>query len=358
MEESKSNTQQVEQETNVLELIVDILNKLFKVLKKYFILLLIPFVLAFLYSYKKSKLLSTTYSATISFSLSETGSQGNFNPSLSQQGFGFNNPNKLREYSFTEKLGSKLLFKEYYYNGKEDYLINHYLRLFLGYNESYFHNFTDVASLNTQEYSVFKRVLTAIKNSSLIENNNADIYFITTSTTDENFTLLLCEAFYENLIDYYIERSTKRESSAVQFLQKRVNQLKLDLEKSEYNLASYKDRANNLVTYKAELEEIKYNRTKQLLEKDFMESSIKLEIAKTNLNAIKPLFQVIDAPHLPLQSTPESKTKLYAINLAISFVVVILLIAIFFFREYYWKDIKKNFKTALHKNENNNNSNS
>lgn len=49
-------------------------------------------------------------------------------------------------------------------------------------------------------------------------------------------------------------------------------------------MAEYKDRANNLVTYKAELEEIKYNRSKLLLENDFMESSVKLEMAKNEFD--------------------------------------------------------------------------
>lgn len=344
-------------EENALAQMYDIGHKLAITIKRYFILLCIPIILAMLYSYKKAREVATNYSATISFSLSEDRPQISYGPAtISQQGFSFNSPNKLREYSFTEKVGAMLLFKEYYYNGKEDYLINHYLKTFVGYKDSYFHNFKDVASLNTQEYSVFKRVMTLIKQTVTIENNNnAEIYYVTVVTTDENFTLLLCDAFYENLIDYYIERSTKRESTAVQFLQKRVNQLKEDLEKSEFNLAEYKDRANNLVTYKAELEEIKYNRTKLLLEKDFMETSVNLEVAKTNLNAILPLFQVIDAPHLPLKSTQDSKIKVYATYLAIAIVFNILAIAFLFFKNYYWQNIKKQFKPTSHSNENNTN---
>ena len=343
----------VKEEESSLTQILDFGNKFFFIIKRYFILLCIPLFLAVLYSYKKSQQLSTEYSATISFSLSEDRPQISYgSATITQQGFSFSSPNKLREYSFTERVGSKLLFKEYYYNGQEDYLINHYLKTFVGYKESYFKSFTDVASLNTQEYSVFKRVIAAIKESVSIENNiNAEIYYITVKTIDENFTLLLCEAFYENLIDYYIERSTKKESSAVQFLQKRVDQLRVDLAKSEFNLAEYKDRANNLVTYKAELEEIKYNRSKLLLENDFMESSVKLEMAKTNLTAITPLFQVIDAPHLPLKSTPKSTLSIYALYIAIAIVANILAIAFLFFKYYYWQDLKLKIIKARNKNE-------
>lgn len=345
MEIEKVNIEQ-ENQDDTLKSVLRIVKSLFSVIKRYFILLLIPLILAFLYSYKKSKNLSTTYTATISFSLSEDRPQISYSSNPFDKGFAFNNPVKLKEYSLTEKVGSKLLFKEYYYNGKEDFLINHFLRAFSGYNESYFGKFENVEQLNTQQYSVFKRVLGSLKGMLSIKANEADIYYITISSKDENMSILLCNAFYENLIDYYIERSTKKEAFAVQFLQKRLEQLKYDLEKSEFNLAHYKDRANNLVTYKAELEEIKYKREKQLVEKDYMETASMYETAKAKLQAITPLFQVIDAPHLPLASETESKSSIYILNIAIAVVFNIVFIAILFFRHEFWPGIKEKLKQA------------
>ncbi|QQR98116.1 MAG: hypothetical protein IPK18_00835 [Sphingobacteriales bacterium] len=345
MEIKEPNIEQQNQD-DTLKSILKIINSLFSVIKKYFIILFIPIILAFLYSYKKSKDLTTSYTATISFSLSEDRPQINYSSNPFDKGFAFNNPVKLKEYSLTEKVGSKLLFKEYYYNGKEDFLINHFLRTFSGYNESYFGKFEDVEQLNTQQYSVFKRVLSTLKGMLTISSNEAEIYYITIRSSNENMSILLCNAFYENLIDYYIERSTKKEAYAVQFLQKRLEQLKYDLEKSEFNLAHYKDRANNLVTYKAELEEIKYKRDKQLVEKDYMETASMYENAKAKLQAITPLFQVIDAPHLPLASETESKSSIYILNIAIAVVFNIVFIAVLFFRQEFWSDIKAKLKQA------------
>lgn len=328
-------------EDNTLKQVLEIFNGIKKVILKYFILYLIPLIIAFLYAHKESKKITNSYTATISFSLSEDRPQLTYSANPFDKGFAFNNPVKLKEYSVTERVGSKLLFKEYFYNGREDFLINHFLRTFSGYNESYFTNFTSVDELNTQQYSVFKTVLKSLKDMLSINSNEAEIYYITINSTDENFSILLCNAFYENLIDYYIERSTKKESYAVQFLQKRLEQLKFDLEKSEFNLAHYKDRANNLVTYKAELEEIKYKREKQLVEKDYMETASMYETAKAKLQAITPLFQIIDSPHLPLSSTTESKSKIFIKYIAIAIVLNIIIIAILFFKQTYWKGIKE-----------------
>lgn len=328
-------------EDNTLKQVLEIFNGIKKVILKYFILLFIPLIIAYLYAYKQSKKITNTYTATISFSLSEDRPQLTYSANPFDKGFAFNNPVKLKEYSVTERVGSKLLFKEYFYNGREDFLINHFLRTFSGYNESYFTKFSSVEELNTQQYSVFKKVLKSLKEMLSIKSNEAEIYYITINSSNENFSILLCNAFYENLIDYYIERSTKKESYAVQFLQKRLEQLKFDLEKSEFKLAHYKDRANNLVTYKAELEEIKYKREKQLVEKDYMETAAMYETAKAKLQAITPLFQIIDSPHLPLSSTTESKSQIYIMYIAIAIVFNIIIIAILFFKQTYWKEIKE-----------------
>lgn len=343
MENNQTNIQNTEQD-DTFKSVLKIINILFKIIKKYFIILLIPIILSILYSYKKSQNLSTNYKAILSFSLSEDRPQMMYSVNPFDKSLPFNNPTKLKEYSLTEKVGSKLLFKKYEFNGKEDYLINHYLKIFSGHNDSYFKNFESVEQLNIQQYSVFKRVLNSLKSMITFHTNQAEIYFITIVSSNENMSILLCNAYYENLIDYYIEKNTKKEAYAVQFLSKRLQQLKEDLDKSEFNLAHYKDRANNLVTYKAELEEIKYKREKQLIEKSYMEIAAAYETAKVKLQNITPLFQIVDAPHLPLSSETESKTKIYVINFAIAIILNIMFIAILFVRQEYWSTIKQKFK--------------
>ena len=345
MEIKEPNIEQQNQD-DTLKSILKIINSLFSVIKKYFIILFIPIILAFLYSYKKSKDLTTSYTATISFSLSEDRPQINYSSNPFDKGFAFNNPVKLKEYSLTEKVGSKLLFKEYYYNGKEDFLINHYLRLFSGYKQSYFKDFTSVGDMSVPDYLVFKQVLAGVKKMVAIDYNEAEIYSVSFTSTDEEFSQLMTEAFYDNLTDYYIERATRKAKVTVDFLEEKLAYIKAQLENSEFNLADYKDRANNLVTFKADLNETRYIRNKGLLESLYSMTANALEGSKSNLQSIMPLFQTIDEPHLPLQKDVVSTRNQFLMYMFIGIFIDIIAIVIIYIRRHFWASIKHTIKSA------------
>ncbi|MCB9034935.1 MAG: hypothetical protein H6553_13945 [Chitinophagales bacterium] len=354
MEEDKinqnNNVDQIQEDKNELasiEVALLYVNKVFKIIKKNILLLILIFILFALYGYKKSKEeKETTYTATMSFILSEETPQISYNNMFinQQQDVSFNNPNKLMTYAFTEKVGAQMLFKKYTLNGKEDYLANHFLKINSGYKESYFKNFTDIKELSSQEYGTFKRILAGIKKISIINADQAQIYYIIINSTNEQLAVLLCHAMYDNIIDYYIERTTNKAKINVDYLNDRLNKISNQLEQAEFNLAEYKDKANNLVTYKAELEEIRQERNKQLLEKDFLTTTQQLELAKAKYESIKPLFQIVDEPRLPLPSdTPKPYTTIL-IYAAIGFILNFLIIITLFIKKEYGSDIASTFK--------------
>lgn len=320
-------------------------NKVFKIIKKNILLFILILVLFSLYGYKKSKEIKDTYTATMSFILSEENPQINFNNAfVNQQDVSFNNPNKLMTYAFTEKVGAQMLFKQYTINGKEDFLANHFLKINSGYKESYYKQFTSIENLSAQEYSTFKRILAGIKKMSIINADQAQIYYITITSPNEQLAILLCHAMYDNIIDYYIERTTNKAKINVDYLNDRLNKISNQLEQAEFNLAEYKDRANNLVTYKAELEEIRQERNKQLLEKDFITTTQQLEIAKAKYESIKPLFQIVDEPRLPLPKTSPKGYTTILMYAAIGFILNFLIIVLLFVKKEYGSDIAKTFK--------------
>ena len=118
------------------------------------------------------------------------------------------------------------------------------------------------------------------------------------------------------------------------------------MENSEFNLADYKDRANNLVTFKADLYETRYLRNKQLLEQLYSETAQGLEASKTNYASIMPLFQTIDEPHLPLQKNVVSTRKQFLMYMLLGVFIDIVAIGIIYFRRRFWSDIKATIKSA------------
>lgn len=327
--------------------------ELLGIIRSYALIFVIPIILTGLYGYYKGTQVKPTYTAKITFFLSEErpqvpgfGGASNFSNLLQTTNANFGNPKKLKEYAFTEKVGSKMLFKKYVFRGREDYLANHYLRLMSGYKSSYFKDFTTVNDMSIPDYLVFKQVLARIRTMVSIDYNEAEIYSITVVSGDEEFSKLLCESFYDNLIDYYIERATRKAKITVDFLEEKLAYVKAQLENSEFNLADYKDRANNLVTFKADLNETRYIRNKGLLEGLYSMTATALEGSKTNLQSIMPLFQTVDEPHLPLQKDVVSTKNQFIMYMFIGVFIDVIAVAIIYIRRHHWASIKATVKSA------------
>lgn len=341
------------EEDQGLKQFLAIIKELFGIIQRYALFLVIPVILTGLYGYYKGTQVKPTYTAKITFFLSEErpqvpgfGGANNFSNLLQTTNTAFANPKKLKEYAFTEKVGSKMVFKKYVFRGREDYLANHYLRLMSGYKDSYFKDFTSVNEMSIADYLVFKKILKGIRDLVTIDYNEAEIYSITITSGDEEFSKLLCEGFYDNLTDYYIERATRKAKITVDFLEEKLAYVKAQLENSEFNLADYKDKANNLVTFKADLNETRYIRNKALLEGLYSMTATALEGSKTNLQSIMPLFQTIDEPHLPLQKNVVSTRNQLLMFMFIGVFIDILIIVGVYIRRHYWASIKETVKAA------------
>lgn len=354
-EEQVDSTEQNENSVSSDQGLVQVLKvgkELIGITKKFALLFVIPIILTGLYGFYEGKKEKPTYTAKITFFLSEERPQipgfggGNFSNLLQTTNASFGNPKKLKEYSFTEKVCAKLIFKKFVFRGREDYLANHYLRLNSGYTSSYFTDFTSVRDMSIPDYLVFKKILTNLKKIVSIDYNEAEIYSITITSGDEEFAKLLCEAFYDNLTDYYVERATKKAKITVDFLEEKLAMVKAQLENSEFNLADYKDKANNLVTFKADLNETRYLRNKGLLEALYAETARGLEASKTNYASIMPLFQTIDEPHLPLLKNVVSTRKQFLMFMFIGVFIDIIAIAVIYIRRHFWADIKQTIKSA------------
>jgi hypothetical protein len=335
-----------------LKTAIKLIKEIIGIIKKYALIFIIPIIIMSLYGYYKSKQVKPTYTAKITFFLSEDRPQipgfggGNFSNLLQTTNNNFNNPKKLKEYSFTEKVGSKMVFKKYIFQDREDFLGNHYLKLLSNYKTSYFTDFTNVKDLSVQDYQVFKKILAGIRSMVTVNYDEAEIYSITVVSGNEEFSKLLCECFYENLIAYYIERATRKASITVRFLEEKLAYVKAQLENSEYNLADYKDKANNLVTFKADLLETRYIRNKALLEGLYAETAKGLEASKTNEQSIMPLFQTIDEPHFPLQKDIVSFKKQLIIYILVGLFIDILLIIFIYLRRHVWPNFKKTIQST------------
>ncbi len=251
----------------------------------------------------------------------------------------FNQDNIIEILKSRTIVQQSLLYKNVI-NGKPDYLINHYLRYRGYYNEwkddKKLCNFrietSDEEKLTRQQDSVLKFVCKDITKSILDVDklkSQLNIVLIKVSSTDEAFAKLFSENLVKSVTNFYIHTKIQRATETFNFLQKRADSTKIELELSEKELAHWQDASNQLVKYQGQLERAKLMRKVEIQQVVYVEILKNLELAKLNLLNITPLVRIIDKPILPLMVW--AIPPLFA-SIAMAFVGFILTLIFLFFK--------------------------
>ncbi|MDP4267260.1 MAG: Wzz/FepE/Etk N-terminal domain-containing protein [Bacteroidota bacterium] len=262
-----------------------------------------------------------TYIATISFSLEDQDEMGGMAGLASQFGINigggsneglFSNSENIIALFETRQIIKKVLFTEEKINNRKQLLINHYL----DFNE-YLDKWKKDKVLKNFDYFKSENVpLTRLQDSvisgfyqEIVENNldvskpnkKANIITVTLKSKDELFSKLFAENLTEVVSDYFSEYKTKKARENVKIIQNRSDSVKRALSASEYELAVFKDRNQNLIKAESYLSQVRLARDVEILNIMNTEIIKNLELAKMALLNKKPLIQIIDYPVLPLE---------------------------------------------------------
>ena len=240
--------------------------------------------------------------------------------------------------------------------GKTDLLINHFMdeygrkSLVQDYNGNLLSNFedidnfqfvnTEVDSLTQQERIILKVLYYTIVGHNDIKNvppvirtklnEDSGIMSMNTVTKNEDLTLSLSDAIYENLSSFFINKAIEKQRKLHDIIQFKKDSVGTALKLAEYKLADFEDKNRKMSTYKGFLEKMKLQREKSIL--TVMYSSIvkNMEAADFALRSKTPYVQVIDRPFRPLSPSRVS----FGITVIKSvFVGTILAILIIVFRK-------------------------
>ena len=354
---SQENNSQVDENSEdslikVIEQLVIIFRNIKFIIKKYLILFLILILCGLAYTAYEIINKETDYKAAIVFILqddAEESSATNLDPLsnyfLSRSTSQAINLEKLDEITFSQKLLTNLMFNKCIISGKEDYLINHILSIYYNHTSSYFTSFRGLNGLSRNEYRVFSTTVNDIRRSTSISQKKSGAFVIALELKNEELTKVTTELLYQNLSNFYIDKTTEKAQSNYLFLRNRLDSVRNMLYSSEYQVANFEDRARNLLLQTARVPQTRQIRNTQFYQALYGELIKSFERSKVTLNNITPVFQILSRPYYPLSEVAISSKIILLVIMAITFVIIVFIIGILYVKEFLWPGYRHLFIT-------------
>ena len=303
-----------------------------------------------------------TYFAKLNFTVDKNQSSGGLMSSLSgiagMLGVGGGSAgtslDRVTELISSDKITSKALFKKVIINGKEDFIINHFILLenlkekwninkdTISANVSFNESINTINGLSFAQRKVFKQ----IKNNLFAENLNESVvsqYFnlktgivhIESKYSNELFAIELANAVYEELLNFYINETQNKTQKNVDILIRKVDSIQLALNQVQELSASAADQTFYAVTQKNKIDLKKLVVQEQMLVLMYGEAQKNLETFKVMNDSESPPLTLVDYPYSPIEPVSRSPIIFLIIGLIIptSFTILFYRIRIIYEKE-------------------------
>ena len=213
-------------------------------------------------------------------------------------------------------------------SGKEDLLIEHYLKL-NGIKEEWAANsdFVPVNYNNKLTYihdSISGDIWRNIIEEKLfvkMQSDEANIINLSYSSVNDEFAKQFIEVLINEMSKMYTVHKTAQAKNTLDFLQDRADSVFNELELAEIDLAKVKDINQRIVKASGRLQELQLMREVEVLNTMYLEIIKNLEISKMTLLNRTPIIQIIDKPILPLETANISKIILILLVSILGFLI-------------------------------------
>ncbi|HUH72924.1 MAG TPA: hypothetical protein VLZ75_00830 [Chitinophagales bacterium] len=314
------------------------------ILKKYIWLFILIFLIGVGITLYQILNKEVVYQATITFILQDddTGAnQSNFADPLSsfllsRSTIQSINIDRVIEIIYSQKLLSVVFFNKCIINGKEDYLINHFLSRYYGISDSYFKSYRGLNGLDRNQFRVFNNVSSIMKRSITIEQTKSGAFVMKLNTINEELSKVSTELLYQNISSFYIDKTTEKAQRNYVFLRNRLDSIRNMLYSSEYQVANFEDRSRNLLLVTARVPQIRQQRNTVFYETLYGEVLKSFETSKVTLNNITPIFQILQRPYYPLSAITRSSIFIVVVSSFVIGLILFLLLVIIYLKVYEW----------------------
>ncbi len=237
-------------------------------------------------------------------------------------------PARIMELSKSRRIIQQVLFQRAEVDSTVDFFANHFIRVLELHNHwegtkleglTFTH---DSLPLFPREENAALRSLQAIITQGnkdfdpvleFVNNESSGIMELIVRSTSEDLAYQFSEAMYEVMQDYYVQQSIEPQQRTYNAIQQKVDSLSARINTLENSLAQYTD--SNYGTYSAssQIRRGHLQRELSFTASAYGEAIKNMEVASFSLETAKPVFQLIDAPLLPLSK--ESNSYIMAIIL-------------------------------------------
>jgi len=314
----------------------------------------------YLYNRKASQ--PTTYTATLTFMLSEDkgfqqGMLGSlFGTAMSTADVGNISLAKLDELIFTRSIMQRVLFSKVSLPSgesqtrREDYLINHYIDIF-GYRKqwqdagspmaTFSYKQDSFALFTREENSLLLGIYSQLVNGQLSKYSSAGgIMTLSFTSTSEAYSYEFLTALFYIFNDYYTEKTTEKQKKLVEAARDRVSQLRGKMSQAEQAYIDYLNRNGASASGQNQVKvQTQYLARELQVEMEAYFGAVRArEAAEAALAQQIPLIQMIDAPIYPLAANRPNASFHFLIGV---FVGAFLVSALIILRRLIWDYIKK-----------------
>lgn len=341
-------------QSNDLKELINKLTYWIKYLKTKWHILLIAIFLGAIIGYIITSQKSTKYKAVITY-IMEEGQNSPMNNSMATN-FGFPgvlsmggssaggifSGSNLSELMRTRLIADKVLMRPVLFKKRSITLADYYLiinrfkevnTINITNNKIIFQPFQKPESFTENQEQILRSIYSdLITPEKLTFAGDTKSAFLQIAVVNENevFAKLLCENILSATSDFYIESKTLKSKRNIEIIEKQLDSIKIEYNKSLINQASASDNIFNLnPSYKAKgtlpiRKQIEVQTNSSLLNSLITN----LESAKSNLRYQTPLFQVIERPKLPLKKISVDANLIIIYGIFISFILTILILVL------------------------------
>lgn len=315
---------------------VKLLEALYYLLKKWYVVLIVAGVFAAVGFLFKPKAV-TTYTATYSFVLSTESKPAGFSSIATQ--FGLDGGNAGTDNVFTgdniiELFGSRKMVSSALMRRIDSLNMNLLTlmttRMYPDKATSVLPYPATIEQFNPAQKRLFERIAVSVAQSSDVYKKDKKLafYFINGTSTDPVIAFYISKFMLDQTSQFFIETKTKVATKNLELLSHEADSIGTLLGYMFRSTAEVNDRSFNInPSILAQRSGTQLNQAKiQALSTAYAEVMRNLEIAKVTIQKETPLFQVIDEPVLPLDPIRIDKRKIIYVAAALGFVIASILL--------------------------------